>query len=81
MPWRNGGSGSDIKRGKSAWNTYEEFFDDMVAAWRIPMGWIGNSEEFDNLAYFLASDAASYFTGVSINVDGSSSLEGARDCA
>ncbi len=46
----------------------------MVAAWRIPMGRIGDSEEFGNPACFLAKDAASYITGVTINVDGSSSL-------
>ncbi len=36
----------------------------------IPMGRIGQAEEFANVACFLASDAASYVTGVAINVDG-----------
>jgi NAD(P)-dependent dehydrogenase (short-subunit alcohol dehydrogenase family) len=45
----------------------------MVAARRIPIGGIGDSEEFANLARFLASDAASYITGVAINVVGGSS--------
>ena len=53
--------------------SYEEFLDDMVRARRIPMGRIGESEEYANLACFLASDAASYVTGVAINVDGGSS--------
>ena len=53
--------------------TYEEFLDGMVAARRIPMGRIGEAEEFANLACFLASDAASYTTGVAISVDGGSS--------
>ena len=53
--------------------SYEAFLDDMVRARRIPMGRIGESEEFANLACFLASDAASYVTGVAINVDGGSS--------
>ncbi len=53
--------------------TYEEFLDTMVAARRIPMGRIGEAEEFANLACFLASDAASYITGVGINIDGGSS--------
>ncbi len=50
--------------------SYEEFVQGMVDARRIPMGRIGEAEEFANMACFLASDAASYITGVSINVDG-----------
>jgi len=36
----------------------------------MPMGRIGEAEEFANVACFLASDAASYVSGVAINVDG-----------
>jgi NAD(P)-dependent dehydrogenase (short-subunit alcohol dehydrogenase family) len=36
----------------------------------IPLGRIGQAEEFANLACFLASDAASYITGTATNVDG-----------
>jgi NAD(P)-dependent dehydrogenase (short-subunit alcohol dehydrogenase family) len=36
----------------------------------IPLGRPGRSEEFANMACFLASDAASYITGTAINVDG-----------
>ena len=39
----------------------------------IPLGRIGETEEFANIACFLASDAAGYITGTSINVDGGSS--------
>ena len=47
-------------------------FEDYVAmrGKPIPMGRIGQAEEFANVACFLASDAASYVTGVAINVDG-----------
>jgi 3-oxoacyl-[acyl-carrier protein] reductase len=47
-------------------------FDEYVAmrGKPIPMGRIGQAEEFANVACFLASDAASYVTGVAINVDG-----------
>lgn len=37
---------------------------------RIPLGRIGEPEEFANIACFLASDEASYITGSSIGVDG-----------
>ena len=50
-------------------------FDDFIARTgeRIPVGRMGDAEEFANLACFLASDAASYITGTAINVDGGSS--------
>jgi len=36
----------------------------------IPLGRMGQAEEFARVACFLASDAASYVTGTAINVDG-----------
>ena len=48
----------------------EEFLQDMSDARGIPLGRIGETEEFANIACFLASDAAGYITGTSINVDG-----------
>jgi 3-oxoacyl-[acyl-carrier protein] reductase len=52
-----------------------ESFDDFVARMgkTVPLGRMGQAEEFANLACFLASDMASYITGTSINVDGGSS--------
>lgn len=37
---------------------------------QVPLGRMGEAEEYANMACFLASDAASYITGVAINVDG-----------
>jgi NAD(P)-dependent dehydrogenase (short-subunit alcohol dehydrogenase family) len=37
---------------------------------QIPLGRVGTPEEFANLVAFLASERASYITGVSIPVDG-----------
>ena len=36
----------------------------------VPLGRMGDTGEFANMACFLASDAASYITGCAINVDG-----------
>ena len=36
----------------------------------IPMGRLGDPAEFANAAVFLASEAASYITGATIQVDG-----------
>jgi 3-oxoacyl-[acyl-carrier protein] reductase len=40
------------------------------AAGEVPLGRIGTPEEFANVAVFLASEKASYVTGVSLQVDG-----------
>ena len=39
----------------------------------IPLGRIGETEEFANIACFLASDQAGFISGTSINVDGGAS--------
>lgn len=49
---------------------YDDFLQDMVDARGIPLGRIGETEEFANIACFLASDAGGYITGTAINVDG-----------
>jgi 3-oxoacyl-[acyl-carrier protein] reductase len=36
----------------------------------IPMGRYGEAEEFGRVAAFLLSDAASYMTGATVQVDG-----------
>ena len=48
--------------------SYEAFLEDAAKA--VPLGRVGEAEEFANVACFLASDAASYVTGTAINVDG-----------
>lgn len=47
-------------------------FEEFVARQgkRVPLGRMGEAEEFANLACFLVSDAASYVTGTAINIDG-----------
>ncbi|MBT7770622.1 MAG: SDR family oxidoreductase, partial [Rhodospirillales bacterium] len=36
----------------------------------LPLGRLGDAEEYANMACFLASDAASYITGAAVNIDG-----------
>lgn len=52
---------------------YEDFLQDMVDARNIPLGRIGETEEFASTALFLASEAGGYITGAAINVDGGKS--------
>lgn len=49
-------------------STFAEFLEQTGS--RVPVGRMGDPAEFAALACFLASDAASYITGTSINVDG-----------
>ena len=50
--------------------SYEDFLQGMSDANGIPMGRVGRAEEFADVACFMASDRASYLSGVAINVDG-----------
>ena len=47
-------------------------FDEFTAkvGKKVPLGRMGEAEEFANIACFLVSDAGSYITGTAINVDG-----------
>jgi 3-oxoacyl-[acyl-carrier protein] reductase len=46
--------------------------EEIVARWTstIPMGRLGNAEDFAALVTFLASEQAGYITGASIPIDG-----------
>ena len=55
-------------RAEEARITYEEALGKMTAD--IPLGRIGDPEEFANLVVFLASEKSSYITGATIQVDG-----------
>tara|TARA_R110002126_G_scaffold20441_2_gene75581 strand:- start:1021 stop:1809 length:789 start_codon:yes stop_codon:yes gene_type:complete len=52
---------------------YEVFVQNMANDRGIPLGRIGETEEFANIACFLASDQAGFISGTSINVDGGAS--------
>jgi 3-oxoacyl-[acyl-carrier protein] reductase len=50
--------------------SYEAFLQGMSDANKIPLGRVGRAEEFADIACFMASERASYLSGVAINVDG-----------
>jgi 3-oxoacyl-[acyl-carrier protein] reductase len=61
-----------LRRGaERAGMTPEQRYEQMGK--NIPLGRVGEAEEAANLIVFLASDAASYVIGTSINVDGGTS--------
>ncbi len=61
-------SGQQARSGERQGMTPDEYFEKLGDG--IPLGRMGEADEVANVIAFLASDAASYVTGVAINVDG-----------
>ncbi len=57
-----------VQRAKRVNMTIEEYYKAYEK--EIPIGRVGEAEEFANLACFLVSEQGSYITGTAINVDG-----------
>lgn len=51
--------------------TLDQFYADMGD--RVPIGRVGEGEEAGDVIAFLASDRASYLTGIAVNIDGGTS--------
>jgi 3-oxoacyl-[acyl-carrier protein] reductase len=64
-------AGQHEKKAAKAGVALEEFYANMAKD--IPLGRVGRAEEVANAIAFLASDAASFITGSSINLDGGAS--------
>ena len=64
-------SGQHEKRAAQRGIGVEDLYLEMGRS--IPLGRVGRAEEAANVITFLASDAASFVTGTSINIDGGSS--------
>ena len=60
----------ELLQARSAKSGFSEEEEAAKIAANIPLGRMGDPEEFARAAVFLASPAASYITGVSLLVDG-----------
>jgi NAD(P)-dependent dehydrogenase (short-subunit alcohol dehydrogenase family) len=66
-------SGQWRRLADAAGRSEEELYRQMVTNTDIPLGRVGRSEEFADLAAYLLSDRSSYVTGSAVNLDGGSS--------
>jgi NAD(P)-dependent dehydrogenase (short-subunit alcohol dehydrogenase family) len=66
-------SGQWQRRADAAGQSEEELYSQMAKNADIPLGRVGRSEEFADLAAYLLSDRSSYVTGSAVNLDGGSS--------
>jgi NAD(P)-dependent dehydrogenase (short-subunit alcohol dehydrogenase family) len=51
--------------------TIDKFYDDMGKG--VPLGRVGEGREAGDVIAFLASERASYLTGIAVNIDGGTS--------
>jgi NAD(P)-dependent dehydrogenase (short-subunit alcohol dehydrogenase family) len=63
-------SGQWVRRAAAAGVPLPAFYEQMAEGAGIPLGRVGRSEEFADLASFLLSARASYLSGTAINLDG-----------
>jgi NAD(P)-dependent dehydrogenase (short-subunit alcohol dehydrogenase family) len=66
-------SGQWRRRADTAGQSEEELYRQMAKNTDIPLGRVGRSAEFADLAAYLLSDRSSYVTGSAVNLDGGSS--------
>ncbi len=63
-------SGQWVRHARDAGVPLEEFYRQLAVGTKIPLGRVGRTEEFADVAAFLLSPRAGYVTGVGVSVDG-----------
>jgi NAD(P)-dependent dehydrogenase (short-subunit alcohol dehydrogenase family) len=63
-------SGQWVRAAAAAGQDVSEFYGGLAEGYGIPLGRVGRSDEFADVAAFLLSARASYLTGAAINLDG-----------
>jgi NAD(P)-dependent dehydrogenase (short-subunit alcohol dehydrogenase family) len=63
-------SGQWVRMADAAGQELGEFYERMAQGAAIPLGRVGRTEEFADVAAFLLSARSSYVTGTAINLDG-----------
>ncbi len=53
--------------------TEDAFYDQLATARSVPLGRVAEAEEAGDVIAFLASERASYLTGIAVNIDGGAS--------
>ena len=53
--------------------TIDDVWAESVRGRGVPLGRMGEAEEAGDVITFLASDRASYLTGIAVNIDGGNS--------
>ena len=51
----------------------DQFWDDTVQRRGVPLGRMAEASEAGDVITFLASERASYLTGIAVNIDGGTS--------
>ena len=51
----------------------DDFYGQMAVGRAVPLGRVGEPEEAGDVIAFLASERASYLTGIAVNLDGGAS--------
>jgi NAD(P)-dependent dehydrogenase (short-subunit alcohol dehydrogenase family) len=63
-------SGQWVRRAEAAGVAIDDFYRNLAAGSRVPLGRVGKAEEFADLAAYLLSPRAGYLTGIGIALDG-----------